>query len=196
MEDTWTNFTLDLVSGITPREEYVRNLRMNIGLFEKLCNELRGLISPDSNSFRKDTISAEKRLAIVPYYLKDQGSLRMTANTFGVSVATVSVSLRQVCDAICKIGPKFVRFPQKIEEITAIASRFEEKFNMPQVLGCIDGTHISIQKPHEDPHDDFFCYKMKYSLNCQAICDEKGVFHVFQFACVDRTSCHFSLFTC
>ena len=153
----------------------MRNLRMDIALFEKLCNELRGFISPDSNSFRKDTISGEKRLAIVLYYLEDQGSLRMTANTFGVSVATVSVSLRLVCDAICKIGPKFIKFPQKIEEIRAIASRFEEKFNMPQVIGCIDGTHISIQKPHEDPHY-FFCYKMKYSLNCQAICDEKGVF--------------------
>ena len=176
----WVN----LVSGITPREGYARNLRIDIGLFEKLYNELRGFISPDSNSFQKDTLSAKKRFAIVLYYLKDQGSLRMTANTFGVntvgvSVAIVSVSFPQVCDAICKIGPKFNKFPQKIEEIRAIASRFEEHFYMPQVIGCIDGTHISNQKPHEDPHD-FFCYKMKYSLNCQAICDEKGVFLDFE----------------
>ena len=31
------------------------------------------------------------------YYLKDQGSLRMTANSFGVAICTLSVVLRKVC---------------------------------------------------------------------------------------------------
>ena len=45
----------------------------------------------------------------------------------------------------------------------------------PQVICCVDGTHPPIKQPLENPQD-YYCYKMKYSLNVQAICDEKGLF--------------------
>ena len=157
-------------------DEWSKNLRMDYQTFMKLTDLLREYVTPNAESFRQDTISAEKRVAMVLYYLKDQGSLRMTANTFGVSVATVSVSLRMVCHAITKhLGPLYIKFPLTKEEIKASAALFEEKFGLPQVIGCIDGTHIAIMQPSENPHD-YFCYKMKYSLNCQGICDEKGLF--------------------
>ena len=41
------------------------------------------------------------------------------------------------------------------------------------MIGCVDGTHIPIIQTKVNPHD-YFCYKMKYSLNCQEVCDEKG----------------------
>ena len=156
--------------------EWQKNLRMPVDVFMELVNTIRTHIAPDSESFRKDTISAEKRVAMVLYYLKDQGSFRMTANTFGVSVASVSVSLRIVCNAINEgMGPKLIHFPTTVEEIKKASASFEAKFGFPQAIGCVDGTHIPIRQPVENPHD-YFCYKMKYSLNCQAICDEKGTF--------------------
>ena len=88
---------------------------MDIGLFETLCNQLRGFITPDSESFQKDIIYTEKTLTIVLYYIKDQGCLRMAANTFGVSVSTVAASARKVCDAICKLGPKYITCPKNIK---------------------------------------------------------------------------------
>ena len=128
-----------------PADEWMKNLRIDYEVFMKLTDLLREYITPNADSFRPDTISAEKRVAIVLYYLKDQGSLRMTANTFGVSVATVSVSLRMVCSAICKnLGPLFIKFPTSKEEITSASGFFEQKFGIPQVIGCIDGTHIAI----------------------------------------------------
>ena len=45
-------------------------------------------ISPDPNSFRSDTLSS-KKVAIKLYYLKDQGSYIMTANS-EVSKSTVN----------------------------------------------------------------------------------------------------------
>ena len=46
---------------------------------------------------------------------------------------------------------------------------------MFQSFGCIDGTHIPILRP-EDNSQDYFCYKMFFSLNVQAICDSRGLF--------------------
>ena len=142
----------------------------------KLVESLREEIDASASSFRADTIRADKRVAMVLYYLKDQGSYRMTANTFGVSISSLSVSVRSVCRAINKkLGPQFICFPQTKKEIQDVTTRFETKFGFPQVIGCIDGTHVPIKQPVENP-GDYFCYKMKYSLNAQAICDEKGYF--------------------
>ena len=149
---------------------------MNCDNFMRLVNLIRHRISPSSDAFRSDTIAAEKRVAMVLYYLKDQGSFRMTSNTFGVSLASLSVSLRLVCFAINDIiGPEMIKFPDTTESVKKAVTLFESKFGFPQVIGCVDGTHIPIKQPNENPHD-YFCYKMKYSLNCQAICDEKGSF--------------------
>ena len=86
----WQN----LCTGELLREEWLLNLIMDYSTFRELVDELSPVISPNMNSFRKDTLSAEKKLAMTLYYLKDQGSYRMTANMFGVSKSTMSVTIR------------------------------------------------------------------------------------------------------
>lgn len=39
----------------------------------------------------------------------------------------------------------------------------------------MNGTHIPILSPRENPHD-YFSYKMKHTLNVQVVCDHKGTF--------------------
>ena len=73
------------------------------------------------------------------------------------------------------LGPLYIKFPSREEELQEAASRFWLNFGLLQVVRCVDGTHVPIIQPFENPLD-FFCYKMKYSLNCQGICDEKGLF--------------------
>ena len=72
----------------------------------------------------------------------------MTANTFRVSISTVSLSLRMVCDAIAeRLGPLYIKFPSTGEELQKSANRFLLKFGPPQVVGCADGTHVPIIQP-------------------------------------------------
>ena len=61
---------------------------MDLDSFMKLTDMLRVFVTPNPKAFEKDVVSAEKRVALVIYYLKAQGSLRMTANTFGVSISS------------------------------------------------------------------------------------------------------------
>ena len=170
----WDN----LMNGELPEREWKDNLRMSRSRkdFMALVNKLRPYLSPDSESFIKDTISIEKKVAMTLYYLKDQGSLRMTANVFGIAKSTLSVTPHRVCKAInLVLGPDLIKFPSTKEEIEHVTAAFKAKFGFPQLIGCIGGTHISIKQPNENPHN-YFCYKMKYSLNVQAICDEKELF--------------------
>ena len=156
--------------------EWKLNLRLSKETFMELVDKLRPQLAPKPRSFRPDTNTAEKKLAMTLHYLKDQGSLRVTANAFGVSPSTLSVTIHKVCRVINNVlASELSKFPTTEEELKATATAFENKFGFPQVIGCIDGTHVPIKQPLENPHD-YFCYKMKYSLNVQAICNERGLF--------------------
>ena len=67
------------------------------------------------------------------------------------------------------------KFPETKEEVSTEISAFLQRFGFPQVIGCIDGTHIPIKQPVENAHD-YFSYKQTYSINCQAICNAFGQF--------------------
>ena len=95
-------------------------------------------------------------MSIVLYFLKDTGSLWMTANTFGVHKCTVSKVLVEVCTSITDhLASNYIKLPSTIDEKV---SEFELKYGMAQAFGCIHGTHIPIKTPTKDSND-FFNYK-------------------------------------
>ena len=136
---------------------------MDFDSFMKLTDMLRAFVTSNPKAFRKDVISAEKRVALVLYNLKDEDFLRMTANTFGVSISTVSLSLRMVCDAIAeRSGSLDIKFPSIRDELREAANRFLLMFGLPQLVGCVDGTHVPLFQPIENLHD-FFVHNEVFS---------------------------------
>ena len=126
-----------------------------------LVEELRPFISPDPRSPNRTALTAEKKLALTLYYLKDMGSLSMTANSFGVAKSMVSVIVGEVCKAITfYLGGKYIRLPKTEDAMRELVINFESRHGFPQAFGCVDGTPIPIQKSLENCHD-FFLYKMK-----------------------------------
>lgn len=168
----WDN----LYSGKLPEEDWKKNLRMSREVFMSVVEKLRVFLTPKPSPRGSDTISVEKQLGVTLYYLKDQGSLVMTANAFGLATCTVSVVVRKVCAVITReLGPEYIRLPTKEEEMVRLLKKMEDKFGFPQAFGCVDGTHIAIKQPSDNPHD-FFSYKMKYTINVQGVCDSSGLF--------------------
>ena len=76
---------------------------------------------------------------------------------------------------INNLRKRYIVLPSTRADLEKAAGNFEEKFGFLQVIGCADGTHIPIMQPKANSHD-YFCCKMKYSMNCQAVCDGKGEF--------------------
>ena len=50
-----------------------------------------------SAKVRNDVITLKKGIAITLHYLKDQGSLRVTANLFCIAKCTASVVVHEIC---------------------------------------------------------------------------------------------------
>ena len=171
-EQWWIN----LINGTAPEEFWYKNFRMSRESFVRLESELRPYISPNPMSPNYRSLSSMKKLGITLYYLKDTGSLLMTANAFGVAICTVSTVVIEVSTVISKVlGPNYLHLPADMDEMRLKVSEFESKFGMVQAFGCVDGAHIPILRPVKDPQD-YFCYKGFYSLNVQAVCDYRGMF--------------------
>ena len=98
-----------IISGKMDSEEWKNNFRMTKFDFYRLANLLRPFAREGSTKVRHDSVSLEKRLAITLCYLKDQGSMKMTANSFGIARCTVGRVVEEICTLISEnIGLSFV----------------------------------------------------------------------------------------
>ena len=96
-----------------------------------MVEELRPHIEPGRSPRGLDVLTVEKQLALTLYFLKDQGSLSMTANTFGVAVNTVSTVVRKVCAAITRVlGPRYITLPQNDREMAELITGMENKMRV------------------------------------------------------------------
>ena len=60
----------------------------------------------------RNPVSVETQVAVVLYYLSDEGRLRKVANAFGLSRASCSIIIRQVSWAITThLGPNYIKLP-------------------------------------------------------------------------------------
>ena len=112
--ETWW---LNMISGVSPDHEWKKNFRVTKEKFCILCERLRPYLLPGKTpNYRY--LSVEKKVAVTLYYLKDTGSLWMTANTFGIHQCTVSKTLHEVCRAVSKhLSPEYLHLPSTKEEV-------------------------------------------------------------------------------
>ena len=108
--------------------------------FLNLVEIIRPFAKERCTKLRNDIITLEKRTAITLHYLKDKGSLRVTANSFGVVKCTTSVTVLEICSILAKTAaPDLTRFSIEKEHVLETARKFLKRFGFPQVIDCMDG---------------------------------------------------------
>lgn len=81
-------------------------------------------------------------------------------------------SIHAVSKALVRRLPRFVRFPND-ENSQPIKDGFWNMRRFPNVIGCVDGTHVWIIRPRE--HEAQYVNRKNYhSINVQVICDNRG----------------------
>lgn len=119
---------------------------MNREVFMMLASELRPYPQPGNSPRGQDVLSVEKRLAVTFYYLKDQSSLAMTANAFGVALCAVSVVVRKVCDVVMVLRPQFIKLPSIPQEMATIGKFFGLKSSKVFTSFIRVGRHVVSSK--------------------------------------------------
>ena len=102
--------------------------------------------------------------------------MRKTANAFGVAPSTVSAIVKRVTCAVSKyLGNTYIKHPATEQEVQTSVVGFFARTGFPQCIGAVGGTHISLQKPTDNP-STFINRKGYYSLNVQACVDYRYCF--------------------
>ena len=78
-----------------------------------------------------------------------------------------------VTNALIARKDQFIKWPTDNHTQNKIRYGFFQQANFPNVLGCIDGTHVRIQRPSEE-EGSYINRKSYPSINVQAVCDHEG----------------------
>ena len=143
--------------------------------FDHLLSLIEPFITKKSTNFR-EPISAGERLSLTLRFLATGESQQSLSFAYRIGKATVNNILRETSDAIYKlVAPAYLRPPSTKEDWIAIANDFENIWNLPHVIGAIDGKHIRIMCPAHTGAQ-FHNYKGIFSLQFLAVCDTRYCF--------------------
>ena len=149
-----------------------------------MCN-LLGPVLGKKNTHLRDSVSVEYRVVIILYRLESDNTLIMIANLFGLGESTTSIIMKECCEAIrILLKPLVFKRPTLIW-MKKVTAEFEALDGIPLIIGAIDGSHIPIIAPSNDPVS-YYCGKGFYSYLIQGVVDSKCKFWDYDFGWCGR----------
>ena len=113
-------------------------------------------------------------LMMTLWTLATPDSFRSVGVKFKLAKGSVHNPNRTMILVLTELKDSFIKRPARWEK-HAIARNFEDLFGYPGVMGCIDGTHIRITAPLEQPRLCFNSHR-DYSILVQAVCADRLLF--------------------
>ncbi|KAJ8971516.1 hypothetical protein NQ314_000658 [Rhamnusium bicolor] len=155
--------------------KFVKLFRLNKEAARDLIEEIKDFIEEPQ---RRDTVPLHLQVFICLNFLGHGGYQTTVGQELNLAVSQPVVSriLKNICNILTiHLLPRHVRFPTTDEHVRRVKDRFTEKFNFPDVIGVVDGTHVPIVTPTiDDPNYPAVAYlnrKGYYSINVQATFD-------------------------
>ena len=137
---------------------YQEFMRMDHLHFQQLVNELSKRLYKQDTIMR-ESIKPTEMCCLTIRYLATGESFRSLEYQFRISRHTISRIVIEVCQAIFELmGPKYLSVPNGNEAWSKISDKFNLRWNMPNLLGAVDGKRILLQQP-DNSGSHFYDYK-------------------------------------
>lgn len=86
----------------------------------------------------------------------------------------ISRYIKKYTDLIVEhLAHRYIQFPQSNDQLNEMKASFLRKYNVPGVLGVIDGTHVAVTALSKDVEHAFVNRKGFHSINVQMVCDSR-----------------------
>ncbi|XP_018045619.1 PREDICTED: putative nuclease HARBI1 [Atta colombica] len=123
---------------------------------------------------RYGPITSEKCILSYLWFLGHEGGYRDVSDRFDITRNTLHTIITRVTKFLMQLASQTIKFPT-LEEKEATKTHFLQLKGFPGIIGCIDGTHIRIDKPQQD-HDLYINTKQYFSIHMQATVDHNMKF--------------------
>lgn len=103
--------------------------------------------------------------------MANQEAFRSIADRFGIGKGCAHTVFMETCKEICYLQEKYIKWPTDRELLQTVQSfnNLRGLQSFPNVVGCVDSTHIEIKTPRTD--NSFYNRKGYTSMQIQAICN-------------------------
>ncbi|KAL4709478.1 hypothetical protein ACJJTC_012815 [Scirpophaga incertulas] len=155
-----------------PDSTFLETYRLPKDVVRSLINEVTPVMPETTKSIEFSVES--KVLAALSFYASGKFQKTMGGKSDPtVTQYFVGSAVQQVTEAINhpSIVKKYIHFPHLRNERDMIKTRFYMKYGIPNVVGCIDCTHVPIARPDDDQKIHF--NKSYHSKKVQIICDSE-----------------------
>jgi hypothetical protein len=150
-------------------------MRMDYTTYKEILHRIEGRLTKTGTNYRK-SLSAGLKLAITLRYLAAGDSYHSLMYGFRVAHNTISILVREVCEAIiAEFSEEMVPCPNTTEEWKDISKKFSERWNFHHCLGALDGKHIAIKCP-KNGGSLYYNYKGFHSVILMALVDAEYKF--------------------
>ncbi|XP_058127713.1 putative nuclease HARBI1 [Anopheles ziemanni] len=150
--------------------------RKNFRISKKLFIQIRDKIAPHIGPHHPRGLSVSEKLAATLKFLA-QGSYQLgVGNDFTVPMAqsTFSETLNETLRTLEQHLKPYITLEMSVREKEEARRFFYDKSGIPGITMAVDGTHIRIVAPKENPVM-YFNRKGFYSLNALMICDNNSI---------------------
>jgi nuclease HARBI1 len=152
-------------------ENFYRRFRLTKSVFVNLCDELRHELEHSTN--RNNALSPELQLACALCYYATGSYQTVIGDTLNVSQPSINRIITRVSTALTNRLHEYVKYPNAEGDLQK--QLFYNIAGFPGVVGCVDGTHIRIKWPKDNPVQ-YYNRKCYYSINVMGICDANRKF--------------------
>lgn len=168
-----------------PEDMFIDRFRVSKASFVKLLSLIKSQLTREVTQLRTP-LEPAKRLAIALRYYATGAPFAVLADNFGIGVSTLRETVWEVTDLFLSTLPAPC-FPTTKSAILETALIFNRKHTFPDVVGCVDGTHIPIIPPLKD-REDYWCYKQFYNIIFLGVCDWAMRFTYFDIGTQGKAS--------
>ena len=114
-------------------------------------------------------------------------SFRSLKTTFRIGHSTIGLIVKNTCEALCSsLGADCLKLPRTIEEWEVISAKFENRWDLPNCIGALDGKHLNIDIGNAG--STFYNYKGHNSIVLMALVDANHRFIYVDIGCNGRVS--------
>ena len=125
------------------------------------------------STVRNHALTPLHQVLITLRFFASGSFLQVIGDTVGVDKSTVSRAVMDVARALVAKQEMFIKWPTTNAELAENKNALYHRGGFPSVIGCVDGTHIRIQAPHQH-ENGYVNHKGFHSINVQGRCNHEG----------------------
>ncbi|XP_066026359.1 putative nuclease HARBI1 [Pocillopora verrucosa] len=156
-----------------PDRKWLESYRISKDMFEQLTHDLRSLQRQVTRL--RSPVPVRTVVAMLLKRLGKGLDYREIGDKFGVGASTACIKVNEAMKLLVSSKMHIISKIQRGIDFKRIINGFQRKWNFPQCLGAIDGTHIPIKAPLVH-HADFYNRKCFHSVILQGVCDSQCCF--------------------